>query len=43
VYAAFLAGDIDRPKVRVFAQHLFGLTTEQIAIVSWCCWWPWPR
>jgi len=33
VYAAFLAGDIDRPKVRVFADHLTGLTEAQIATV----------
>ena len=33
VYAAFLAGDIDRPKVRVFADHLAGLTAEQVATV----------
>ena len=33
VYAAFLAGDIDRSKVRVFADHLAGLTQAQIATV----------
>ena len=33
VYAAFLAGDIDRSKVRVFADHLAGLTEAQIATV----------
>ena len=33
VYAAFLAGDIDRSKVQVFADHLAGLTQEQIATV----------
>ena len=33
VYAAFLAGDIDRPKARVFADHLAGLTRAQIATV----------
>jgi hypothetical protein len=33
VYAAFLAGHIDRPKVCVFAEHLAGLTSEQIARV----------
>src|SRR5690349_2454689 len=33
VYAAFLAGDIDQPKVRVFADHLAGLTAEQVATV----------
>jgi len=33
VYATFLAGDIDRPKVRVFADHLAGLTEAQIATV----------
>ena len=33
VYAAFLAGVIDRPKVRVFADHLAGLTEAQIATV----------
>ena len=33
VYAAFLAGDIDRPKVRVFADHLAGLTEAQTAAV----------
>ena len=30
VYAAFLAGDIDRSKVRVFADHLAGLTEAQV-------------
>src|SRR5690242_8296419 len=33
VYAAFLAGEIDRSKVRVFADHLAGLTQAQIATV----------
>ena len=33
VYAAFLAGEIDRSKVRVFADHLAGLTQEQIATI----------
>lgn len=33
VYAAFLAGDIDRSKVLVFADHLVGLTEAQIATV----------
>jgi hypothetical protein len=31
VYAAFLAGEIDRQEVRTFAQHCGGLTAEQIA------------
>ena len=33
VHAAFLAGEIDRPKVRVFAQHCSGLTPAQITVV----------
>jgi hypothetical protein len=33
VYAAFLAGDLDRPKVLVLADHLAGLTAAQIATV----------
>jgi hypothetical protein len=33
VYAAFLAGDVDRSKVRVFADQLAGLTQAQIATV----------
>jgi uncharacterized protein DUF222 len=33
VYAAFLAGDIDRSKARVFADHLAGLTETQITYV----------
>lgn len=33
VHAAFLAGEIDRAKVRVFADHLTGLTDTQIATV----------
>jgi Domain of unknown function (DUF222)/HNH endonuclease len=33
VHAAFLAGEIDRPKVRVFADHLGGLTQAQIATI----------
>ena len=33
VHAAFLAGEIDRPKVRVFAQHCCGLTPAQITVV----------
>ena len=33
VYAAFLAGDIDRSKVWAFADHLAGLTQAQIATV----------
>ena len=33
VYAAFLAGDLDRSKVRVFADHLSGLTEAQISTV----------
>jgi hypothetical protein len=33
VHAAFLAGEIDRPKVRVFARHLSGLTPAQITVV----------
>ena len=33
VYAAFLAGEIDRSTVRVFADHLMGLTEAQIATV----------
>ena len=33
VYAAFLAGDIDRPKARVLADHLAGLTDAQIVTV----------
>ena len=33
VYAAFLAGEIDRSKVRVFADHLDGLTEAQIATI----------
>ena len=33
VYAAFLAGDIDRSRARVFAEHLAGLTQAQIATV----------
>jgi len=33
VYAAFLAGEIDRSKARVFADHLAGLTQAQIRTV----------
>jgi hypothetical protein len=33
VFAAFLSGEIDRVKVWVFAEHLSGLTTDQIATV----------
>lgn len=33
VYAAFLGGMIDRSKVRVFADHLAGLTAEQVHTV----------
>jgi Domain of unknown function (DUF222) len=33
VFAAFCAGDLDRSKVWVFAEHLSGLTPEQIATV----------
>ena len=33
VHAAFLVGEIDRPKVRVFAQHCCGLTAAQITVV----------
>ena len=41
VYAAFLAGDIDRSKVRVFADHLAGLTEAQIAPSARSCFrWP---
>jgi len=34
VYAAFLAGEIDRAKAQLFADHLAGLTDTQIATVS---------
>ena len=33
VHAAFWAGEIDRPKVRVFTQHCCGLTPAQITVV----------
>lgn len=33
VFTAFLSGDIDRVKVWVFAEHLCGLTADQIATV----------
>ena len=33
VHAAYLAGDLDRSKVRVFADHLSGLTEAQIITV----------
>jgi hypothetical protein len=33
VHAAFLVGEIDRPKVRVFADHLSGLTETQVATI----------
>ena len=33
VFAAWLAGDLDRPRVRIFEQYLFGLSADQIDAV----------